>query len=49
MIRVVKYTPDVDAQPGLPFSGRTPLSRLASYDGARVAQVDAWTNRGKYR
>jgi hypothetical protein len=39
------YAPEVDGQAGLPFSGVTPLSRLASYDGARAAQSGAKDQR----
>lgn len=33
------YAAEANGQPGLPFSGVTPLSRVASHDGAVVAQV----------
>jgi hypothetical protein len=39
------YSPDVAGQAGLPFQGSTPLSRLASYDGACVAQAGAESKR----
>jgi hypothetical protein len=39
------YSPEVNGQPGLPFAGSNPLSRLASYDGARVAQAGASSKR----
>jgi hypothetical protein len=39
------YAPEVNGQAGLPFAGVTPLSRLASYDGACVAQAGAKSKR----
>lgn len=39
------YAPEVNGQPGLPFSGALPLSRQASYEGAKTAQPTAGIKR----
>lgn len=41
------YAPSVADQPGLPFSGVTPLSRLASFGGAQAAQSRARFHRDR--